>query len=666
MAEEANVMFQYTVRDDWEQKVKDTLKRLLQEFPNSNVVIFCTNQLIGAKGDRVRKLAREQGVSLDIRDRSWFVERLDLDDSRKNAAAELARVIVDPLLEQAGVIESTPGLRGQEAKTALVFLELQAKDENVEKGLTKSCYESLVKAALQGTSSSSRLSRQDIYTRISALLPQHDVSQLAPFVDAALKRLDKSAVKYYPREDEFHVSYEEVERTKDRIAGLALLQESFRADVHDIVRTILQDDTEKIAQAQNLIREIIETYFYRLGEEFAQSVAGNVEIPLHVDTLKNIALECSPTGRVSGKLAWADFLYSTVASLIASPSVGTTELFRVLSTAYTLFAFLSEVPDVQRATKKLFEHGNLWFDTTVLLPLIAEQAFPDDMRPFTDLVSQLRKTGLKLWVTRGVIEEIERHLNLCKAYLRIERWVGRVPYVYQRYALSGGHASRFEGWLERFVGNHRPLDDLADFLADTAAIEVTEIPSMDKLPATVVSDVRDYWHAVQDKRRGSGENGSHHSFRLAEHDTENYLSVLAQRRIEPGKSIMGYTSWLVTMDSAAWRLMERVDAETSNFIEHSPIISLDFLLRFLSFGPRRDQIDVSKKGYSRIFGSTIYESVSPELIAVAQQVRENCHGLSERIVQRRIRDEFDRQRMSAGTVQTAGLDGLDQAIASMY
>jgi hypothetical protein len=288
------------------------------------------------------------------------------------------------------------------------------------------------------------------------------------------------------------------------------------------------------------------------------------------------------------------------------------------------------------------------------------------MRPFSDLMSQLRRTGLKLWVTRGVIEEIERHLNLCKAYLRTDNWVGRIPYVYQRYALAGGTTSRFGGWLEQFVGNHRPLDDLADFLSEIAGIKVTELPDWSALSQTMINEIRDYWQSVQDKRRGGSENFGLHSFRLAAHDTENYVSVLAQRRIEPGKSIMGYTSWLVTMDSAAWNLVKKVSHDTATSIEHSPIISLDFLLKFLSFGPRRDKIDTSKRGYSRIFEATIYESIPPDLITMAQQVRESCHDLSERLVQRRIRDELDQQRMRAGVVQTAGLDGLDAAMASMF
>jgi len=663
---EPNTLFQFAVRGDWEQKIKETLNRLRVEFPGTSAVVFMSSQPIGAKADKVRKLAREQGVSLDVRDRSWFVERFDADDSRRNAAAELARVIVDPFLEQSGIIRNAPGVNGQDAKTALVFLELQAKDDDTAKGLTKSCYESLVRAALQGTTAERRKSRADVRSHVAMLLPQHEPGQLVPFVDAALKRLERSAVKHYVNHDDFHISHEEIEKTKDRIAGLALLQAGFISDVHDIVQSALGDGYADIKFAEVLIGRILETYFYRLGEEFAQSVAGGRDIPLNADLLKNVVLEIAPVGHPKANITWSDFLYSSILSLIASPSNETTELFMIWSTAYTLFAFLSEVPDVQQATKKLFGHGTLWFDTSVLLPIFAERAFPDDMRPFTDLMRQLRRAGLKLFVTSGVIEEIERHLNLCKHYLRVQNWIGRVPYVYQRYALAGGVPSRFNGWLEQFLGDHRPLDDLADFLSELAGIEASDLPSWDSLPQSLIDEVKEYWQSVQDNRRGHVEGADLPTLQLAKHDSENYLSVLAERRVELGKSVLGYTSWLVTMDSAAWKLTRSLSKDSLSFVNHGPVISLDFLIKYLSFGPRRDRVDTSIKGHSRVFTSTIYENIPADLIKAAAEVRESCQGLNERLVLRRIRDEMDKRRMSVGIIQNAGLDGLDAALASMF
>jgi hypothetical protein len=190
---EANTLFQFAVRKDWDVKISETLKKLSTEFPATTAVIFLSSQVIGAKGDAVRTRARKRGIALDIRDRSWFVERVEADDSRNKAAAELARVVVDSYLIDAGVAAGTPALERAEATTALVFLELQAKDDDSAKGLTKACYESLVKAALQGTTATNLMSRTNVRAFVASLLPQHGSAQLAPFVDGALKRLERSA-----------------------------------------------------------------------------------------------------------------------------------------------------------------------------------------------------------------------------------------------------------------------------------------------------------------------------------------------------------------------------------------------------------------------------------------------------------------------------------------
>ena len=108
--EEPNTLFQFAVRKDWDVKIRETLTKLSTEFPATTAVVFLSSQQIGAKGDAVRARARRQGISLDIRDRSWFVERVDTDDSRNRAAAELARVVVDAYLVDAGVAASTPVL----------------------------------------------------------------------------------------------------------------------------------------------------------------------------------------------------------------------------------------------------------------------------------------------------------------------------------------------------------------------------------------------------------------------------------------------------------------------------------------------------------------------------------------------------------------------------
>jgi len=95
----SNVVIQYSIQQDWTSKVRKTVKRLKETFLDARILIFLSNQLIGAKSDELKRELSDEEIFLDVRDKSWFVERTNLDGNRSAAAAELARVIVDPFLE---------------------------------------------------------------------------------------------------------------------------------------------------------------------------------------------------------------------------------------------------------------------------------------------------------------------------------------------------------------------------------------------------------------------------------------------------------------------------------------------------------------------------------------------------------------------------------------
>lgn len=535
------VMFQYSLRSKVSDKLRETMSRLDEEFPHVTQLIYLTNQEVGAAADKVKAEAIANGKFIDVRDVSWFLERMESDDSRRTASAELARVVVDPFLETKGIMTNAPGVTGQQARTALLYLEMQSKDEIAEKGLTKMSFEALVRCSLRGTSVASMKTRSQVYTEIHEMLPQHSVNQLKPFIDSAISRLSKRVVKHHVQGDQFHISFEEVEATKNRVAEIALLHQAFRADVEEMLQRDSNLEESKYEQVIDLVKNCIELYFYRLGEEFAQALTKDTVPPMHADMIENICIEIAPIGNVYQNRRWIDFLSVLTQRLLGTPSDSTNELLRLLSTSYTLFSFLSAVPDVQKATKKLFERGTIWLDTSVVLPVLAEQAAPDDMRPFTSLMVNLRRAGTTLNVTEGVVEEVERHLNLCRTYVRSTDWHGRVPYVFSRFVETGRPIGTFPTWLETIVGDHRPLDDIADFLSEVAGVEVEPPVTPENIPEDVIRSIREYWQVVQERRR-SEEGFNSAAYRLAEHDSENYLTALAQRRRASGASVLGYSS----------------------------------------------------------------------------------------------------------------------------
>jgi len=146
------VCAQYSVTESWEAKIRKTQKRLIENFKNVKILIYMSNQEIGARGDKVKSELQKEGVFLDIRDKNWFLDRFGADEQKVSGAEEFFERIGRPYLEgQQIIVTKRAALSNQEAKAALVYLGMQWEDANTDKGLTKLSYEALVRSVLRKT-----------------------------------------------------------------------------------------------------------------------------------------------------------------------------------------------------------------------------------------------------------------------------------------------------------------------------------------------------------------------------------------------------------------------------------------------------------------------------------------------------------------------------------
>lgn len=418
---EPTVVIQYSVSSDWRAKINATVRRLKQTFPNALALLYLTNQTIGAEWDDLKKnLRTKHGLALDVRDRNWFVERVFASTARQQAAEELATAIVDPYLSSAGV---GPHVQAQlstpEAIAAVTFLSLQWQDDNRDKGLTKLVFEALVRAVLVGTDSNLRLSRGVVHAKVHQIIPDHLASKVSTFVDGALKRLAKHTIKHWQREDEFCLAHEEVQRLNDFRVGAALAESNLNQAIGRIAATqtsILSLEESAASSFQRSIRLALDIIIFERSQAFAMAVQSGTLAELADTDFKASVLSVltkSPLPRLP-KVDWSGLLQHAVRNaLISDESVIHTYL-RSLSDAYTLLAFLKQTPDVQGAVEKMFSHGMLWLDSTVVLPLLADtlaESADEDRGRFSRMIDAARDAGLQLFVTPGVIEEVERHMN---------------------------------------------------------------------------------------------------------------------------------------------------------------------------------------------------------------------------------------------------------------
>jgi hypothetical protein len=665
------VAVQYSVSKDFDSKVMRTIKRLEDNFSQIKVLIYCTNQQIGAKGDTLKKKCMAKGVSLDIRDKSWFLERYENDDTKYSCAVQLVDVIARPLLESESIIEMTrPALTSIESKAALTYLGMQWEDESTDKGLTKIAFESLVRAALRNTSSDQRMSRSTIHEKVLQFIPSNEESEIKKYVDSSLKKLDKKVIRHWRKDDEFCLTHDEVQRIQERVAETACEESEFSNEIERLVENEKEDsdhiNDENIDDISNRILRIVDLYLIKSGESFASSVVhGNICIN-DQNTLKNcIFSDINDHPSAECYLNhFPDIALNVIARVLSSDLPAVITHLKKISDTYTLYSFLREAPDVQKVTKKIFSHGKIWLDTTIVLPLLVETFYRDEKhKRYTKITSSLVESGVDIRVTDGVIREVLQHINIATTCSRrqLNQWGGRIPFLYYHYVEQGYEPSKFSSSVEVFHGQYRPEEDIEEYLKHNFHIVVESlVDAVELVDKDVRYRIETLWSDAHKLRRSENGNGNGNldeaiTESLIKHDVESYVGVIGMRQKEQA-SELGYKHWWLTIDSLAWKIRNKLKDEFAR-PPSSPLMSLDFLASTLSFGPARVKFNREQEQMLPLFFEADASEYMPrELIEIANRVREKHSGLPEYVIRRKVRDTCDRMKRRYGKITQRAVD----------
>ena len=574
------VAIQYSVSRKWRQKIRRTMGRLGEKFPDIvHVLVYVSNQRIGASADDLKQeLLQRHRVHLDVRDETWFLERVNSDDARQEAAEELARVVADPFLAGEGVVRrKSQALSSTEARTGLLYLALQWEDTTREKGLTRLSYEALTRSALRGTDSEHRLGRQEVRDRVAGILPTQDRVTVDRYVDSALARMTKRVVRHWPQQDEYCLTFDERERIKGRLAEFELQDREFEITIQRALDVVAGDLGiglgDSLPELVARTKYILDRFILNSGESFASAVVSGDVTKIERQALTNLVVEdvrekgnAGLGGNVVG------LLINTVEWLVQTTDRTIQAYLRRSADAYTLLAFLRAAPDVQRVVEKLFSHGRVWLDTSIVLPAMAESLLRREQQRFSSLLRLAQDAGLELRVTPGVVEELERHLHRSLVCQRThEPWKGRIPFMLSVYTASGEPLSDYPRWVEQFAGASRPEDDIAAYLIDVFGVEMEALEEDSSGAGEELRwAVQEIWQAAHTRRRGE-ELDQITLNRLIAHDVENYVGVIARRRHE-GDSPLGYTSWWLTLDPTAFAARRLLQERLGGRIPDSPVV----------------------------------------------------------------------------------------------
>jgi hypothetical protein len=670
-ASDPTVILQYSVTEYWETKIGETVALMKKHSPEASVLIYVTPLAVGPLADKLKQSLRKDRIFLDTRDRSWFVERANRTATTSTAAEELATAIVDPYLASRGVIETKgQALGSYDSRVALVYLQLQWEDDSRDKGLSKLAFDALVRSALRGTNSENRLSRGTIQTKISSALSAHDPTLVDQLTNQALARLTKASIRHWQKEDEFCLTHEETVRQVERLSALERqdrsLSDSLVAALCTTARQMGFKKYEISAPLVAFTRKIVEQVLLQRGHWFATHQMGQQLTLGEVESTATRELGALPSSSgLRGPVV--PLVARSVQAVLTSPPDTLAPYVRALSDSYTLFAFLRQTPDVQSAIVKMFSHGEIWLDTSVILPVLAETLARPEARQYSNLLKAAKEAGSTLHATRGVLEEVERHINrasVCAGKTGAD-WLGKVPFLFSAFMWSGRPRGECSKWLGEFVGSMHPEDDLAEYLELEFGIKRGSLAEeAERADVRLRGAVQEVWRESHDRRHANDqmELDDITKGRLVDHDVENYLGVV-ERRKTAGVQPLGYSVWWLTLDRTAFCLHERLGRDYTDRPLHSPALSADFMNNYLSVGPARRML--SKQFESSLpimMDLSVMQAVPTELIQVADTLRQELVGLPEHVIRRKIRDTLDAGKTRLGKLAHEGVAGYEKRL----
>lgn len=669
---DASQVLQYSVTQDWRTKIRATAKRISETLRSARILIYVTNQKIGADIDELRSEVRAMfSLHLDIKDRTYFLDRVSKNAQTEAASEELAHDIVDPYLSEKGIIpRGSAVLDKDELKAAHLYLTLQLRDEAREKGLTKLAFEALVRSVLMNTDSDHRISRNEVKHRVRQLLPNDPADRVDQLTDSAITRLTKRSIRHWVKADEFCLTFDELQRLSEFRTTMELAEVAIQDELRKAISNRLASAGPlkcDFGAIGNRIRGILERCLYQRAESFATSMLHGGISALATDHLESIITEDLRTNMPAKGDPCSDpkWILEIVREIFGNPGDATRLYIRDLADSYTLLAFLRQTPDVQSAVEKMFSHGEIWLDTSAILPLLAEETMESSQRRFQQMYQFATEAGIKFFATSGVVEEVERHINRAVHCSHIpNQWEGRIPFLFEIFLQSGRALSEFEPWTETFRGSQRPLEDVFQYLEHRFEIRRRDLEARAlQAPERFRQAVQEIWYQIHSRRREKpgAELDSISINRLSRHDAESYVGVTEQRHQEK-PSPFGYSAWWLTLDRKAFTIADRVLQQFGIQPPDSPVLSLDFLAQYLTIGPGRSRVPKdSLRCLHVFFEPRLLSFLTKDLVAEATRIRTEMKDKPEWVIRRRVRDHLDEARRRMGPLAAQSLDALFEA-----
>lgn len=664
----ALVFVQCSVTRNWKGKIRDTVTALQKNKHELRELIYCTPLDIQADADELRSEMRRVGLSLDIRDRGYFLSRAERSTGHKAASESLAKQLVDPLLASKKVLlDVSLTLTPEDEKVAFTYLQLELQERAPGKGLTKLCFDALVTFVLREASPDALSTRAAIQAGVRRHVRGGDAARTNAQVDGTLQRLvNRGSVKHHRKEDAFTLAHEHRESMRERVASLLSHQMELKNFARDLAVHVAKDLGVDYPFAEDAIAadaiRVLDRIVHDSGRLAAVALVGDEAFAAPQKSVDRLLVEMLRARRQDFESSATlsddqirDLVPLVVERLCASTNRAVSHRLRSLADAYCLQFLLQQTPDVQEAIQKIVSGVTLLVDTSICVRAMAEIVLPASGRRITNLLLAAKAMGCRLVATPDVLNELETHLARIRHNYRMRHvptYRGEKASEFEKPLLerawedatrSGAYHHTFEEMLEQFIGTETPAEDIIDYLAEELHVEYAECKAeFDAIEPADLGTLFDEWKAKKFRRPWVDDQAFE---TLVLHDVRAFLLVEQQRRTARTSGSSGHRWWWLAID---WSALHFDRARSAGVAGGRVCMSPEFFARYLSLAPKPKRTDSEPDVPALALEAASLGLVPAKLREEAGRLYASLDGQREYLRRRRLRELVNRAMATAG------------------
>jgi hypothetical protein len=609
-------IFQISTEMSWEEKIKKTYDKLIENKLNFDRIIYVTNRKLNNTEIISDKYYEEYHLSLIVYDIRWFVSNCNLNEKTINAFNIFSGKYLHEF-NQPGKSSIIANLDND--SRVYVFLRQQFDRERNEYIVEDLLVDTLILYSLEGTDPDKNilLSLEQIRNGIQKYI-KFDLQLLDSKIKERLGILCKKPrkVKYHTKFKGYCLPYETRCEIVERNLGDERLHDEFLSDTKTIVKKYIKDEDVSVRDINGLICTVLNTIYYQQGLEFSNFVINGDNNAIFEQNLYDVISKAVDNSAVvfSNKEKVKSVMALTIREIVYQGSENQLKYLKSLSNTYLMMYLLHWEPKISIYFNTLASKLKVFVDNSIIIPALSEIYLDDKNKRHWNLLIGAKKAGISLFINETLLHELITHFRMIKIVYR-ENYEGNeglylnndielfyIDEILIRayfYSKQHGKTDTFDGFIDNFVDPAflSLKDDIIEYLKETFGIIYI---------SNVAWDIK---INEEDREKIFEQLSSQKSTDTkARNDAEMILAIyyLRERDKEITESgIFGYRTWWLSKDVVTYKAVTR--AFHGEKYTTSCFIRPDFIYNYIALLPSVDEVN---NAYNNIFPSMLGVNLS--------------------------------------------------------